>query len=451
MRWLLKYGALILLSLHIGFSAIQSAPTVVVDLALYHLVALFIMASVIAVRSPLSIIDQSLFLLALLFWASASAVSTAGNFYSYPAVYPQIGYMLFYPCVLLAIPRLLLHKSKLSLLEIVDGAIITIGLSSILTAFALNQILPNEWKSETYFALFNVVCDLLLFAITLFTATHVMWTQRTVLIVVGVLIYSLTDLLFFWQELRGTYSFGQASDDGWLLGLALIALALWSQPSESEVNSSLHPVLVALSVLSCCALLALLAISPQSIPSFILIPTIATLFMAFIRMAIALRHAQSLNEEKVLARTDELTGLANRRKLIAELGSFHEGVLLLMDLDGFKPINDRYGHEIGDQVLQRVADRFSRAMPAGSLLARLGGDEFGALVPGTSESALELALALRATLSYPVSIAGENISLGVSIGYVTTDGSDTILQRADAAMYEAKRSGVGISAGKSLL
>ena len=448
MRWVLKYGAAIAIALHLLTNSLQSAPTLIVDLFLYHLVALFIIASTIYSQRFNSLADLTLFLIALLLWTSASVVSTGKEFFDYSSIYPQIGYTLFYPFILLAVPRFILHKAKLSTLEIVDGAIITLGLSSILSAFALTRVLPNEWNSGTYFAIFNVTCDLLLLALALSSATQVRWDRRTLLIIGGVTIYALTDLLFFWQELQGNYSFGGLSDDGWLIGLAAISLALWIEPSEGESKETLHPFLIALSVLSCCGLLAFIALQPHSLPTFILIPTIATLFMAFIRMAIALRQAQTLNEEKVLARTDELTGLANRRRLISELSTLEEGVLLLMDLDGFKPINDRFGHEVGDKVLQRVAERFSRAMPDGTLLARLGGDEFGAIVPGSIESAMELALALRATLSYPVTIGGENISLGVSIGCATSDGSETLLQRADAAMYEAKRSGVGISSGK---
>ncbi len=115
-----------------------------------------------------------------------------------------------------------------------------------------------------------------------------------------------------------------------------------------------------------------------------------------------------------------------------------------MDLDGFKPVNDSFGHEVGDKVLQLVAQRFSRALPSGALLARLGGDEFGVLVDGSHELVLEIALALRATLSYPFIIDGHEISIGVSIGIANNDGADDLLLRADNAMYAAKRQALGV-------
>ena len=116
----------------------------------------------------------------------------------------------------------------------------------------------------------------------------------------------------------------------------------------------------------------------------------------------------------------------------------------MLDLDGFKPVNDTYGHEVGDKVLQQVAQRFSRALPNNALLARLGGDEFGILVDGSNESVMEIALALRGTLSYPFLIDGHEVSIGVSIGIADNDGAADLLQRADNAMYAAKRQALGV-------
>ena len=108
-------------------------------------------------------------------------------------------------------------------------------------------------------------------------------------------------------------------------------------------------------------------------------------------------------------------------------------------------------HEFGNLVLQQVAQRFSRSLPTGAVLARLGGDEFGVLVNGTYEQTLEAAYALEATLSYPFVIEGNTIKIGVSIGHVQNDGSHNALERADAAMYEAKRSGVGVVRAQPVL
>jgi diguanylate cyclase (GGDEF)-like protein len=169
--------------------------------------------------------------------------------------------------------------------------------------------------------------------------------------------------------------------------------------------------------------------------------------LAFIRMSTALREAKILNQERVLARTDELTGVANRRRLIAEIEQFSqvEGALLLLDLDGFKPVNDTYGHEVGDLILRQVAERFTRVLPQDAIVARLGGDEFGVLVNGGYEETLEAAHALRASLTYPFSIHGKSILVGVSVGHAHNDGAGDLLKRADNAMYRAKRSEMGVA------
>ncbi|CAB4982157.1 unannotated protein [freshwater metagenome] len=166
-------------------------------------------------------------------------------------------------------------------------------------------------------------------------------------------------------------------------------------------------------------------------------------------MTIALRESRSIGEERILARTDDLTGLANRRRFISDLNVLSQGTqfdsaLLLLDLDGFKPINDKYGHAIGDRLLKEVSLRFSRVLPDGSVLARLGGDEFAAIVSGERATTIDIARSLRAALSYPFSIGVEEITVGVSIGHVSNDGASDLMRRADLAMYQAKREGVGV-------
>jgi diguanylate cyclase (GGDEF)-like protein len=261
------------------------------------------------------------------------------------------------------------------------------------------------------------------------------------LIITGIFVFALTDFYYLWSQIQGNYRFGQLSDQGWLVGLVLIALSFWYPLNESKSEGKIHPALIAVSIFISPALLSAIAIRPDYFPSYVVIPTITTLLLAFIRMTLVIRQANNLGEEKVLARTDELTGLPNRRRLIAELSAFNEaeGALLLLDLDGFKPVNDSYGHEMGDRILRQVAQRFSRSLPSGAILARLGGDEFGVIAAGSDDATLELVSALKATLSYPFIIDGKSISIGVSIGHVRNDGKGDLLHRADLAMYEVKR------------
>jgi len=209
---------------------------------------------------------------------------------------------------------------------------------------------------------------------------------------------------------------------------------------------SRSPIFITAAVFFSATVLALNALQPNYLPCYIAFPAVVTVVLAFSRLATAINQSRHIGTERLLARTDELTMLPNRRRLISEIQNFatRQGSLLLLDLDGFKPVNDTYGHEAGDRVLQQVAQRFTRALPAGSLLARLGGDEFGVLVDGSQPAVMEIALALRGTLSYPFLIDGHEISIGVSIGIADNDGADDLLLRADNAMYAAKRQALGV-------
>jgi diguanylate cyclase (GGDEF)-like protein len=164
-------------------------------------------------------------------------------------------------------------------------------------------------------------------------------------------------------------------------------------------------------------------------------------------MSFALQEANSAGTERLLARTDELTGLANRRNFLAQLEAMKTGYIFLLDLDGFKKINDTFGHEAGDQLLKQVASRFMRVIPADSHLARLGGDEFGIITPINSDEAAELGQAIRATLSYPISLNSEQVQVGVSVGITRFNSaltSSELLHQADQMMYEAKRNKAGV-------
>jgi diguanylate cyclase (GGDEF)-like protein len=272
------------------------------------------------------------------------------------------------------------------------------------------------------------------------------FSARGLLLSIGVTTYAFTDFLFLWQNLNNTYTFGSLLDYGWLCAFVIISESIWHPATDNKGRAGVSPVFITLSVFLSATLLALLAIAPDSFPQFILMPAIGTLALAFIRMSIALNQARNIGHERVLARTDELTMLPNRRRLISEIQNYatRQGSLLLLDLDGFKPVNDTYGHEVGDKVLQQVAQRFERALPSHALLARLGGDEFGLLVDGTQQTVMEIALALRGTLSYPFVIDGHHISIGVSIGIANNDGAEDLLLRADNAMYAAKRQALGV-------
>ena len=446
-----KWFALTFLLIHITAKALGVESGVTTDLILYNLVVLAAIISTL--RAPLHSDPFAIAFTALAgaSWGIGSLVSSISVFYNLDqnsSLVSNISYSLFYPFAFLAIPRIIGRRAKLQLLEILDAAIFGLGLSSIVTALILIKFITNipGDSANAFFAVLYPVCDIALVVIAIVSAFISGFSKRSILLITGILTFALTDFYFLWQQISGKYTFGQISDDGWLLGISILALSLWFTPSHDQRDSKIHPALIAVSIFISPALLSAIALRPDYFPIYVVIPTITTLFLAFIRMTLVIRQASNLGEEKILARTDELTGLPNRRRLIAEIGALSgvEGALLLLDLDGFKPVNDQYGHEMGDQILRQVAQRFSRSLPTGSVLARLGGDEFGVIVLGDEGATLEVAHALKATLSYPFVVGGNQISISVSIGHVRNDKNGDLLQRADAAMYEAKRSGKSI-------
>jgi diguanylate cyclase (GGDEF)-like protein len=361
----------------------------------------------------------------------------------------QILYTLFYPLMIIAIPRLSTVQSKLQPIELLDSLIFGLGFTSIVAIFILGAIFPAGAlsASEDFFSIFYPVGDLSLLLIVLITLITKGFHPQLALFAIGILIFAATDLYYLWLSINGHYSFGAIADTGWLLAISLIATSLSLQGSGRGNIEPIHPALVAISIFISPILLAISALRPNIFPVYILIPAIANLILAFIRMSTTLREARALSNERTLARTDELTGLANRRRLLTELDNFSqvEGALLLLDLDGFKPVNDQFGHEVGDLILRQVAQRFTRAVPTDSIIARLGGDEFGILLRGNYEETLEIAHALIASLSYPFTVQGQKISVGVSVGIAHNDGAGDLMRRADSAMYRAKRSDMGVA------
>jgi diguanylate cyclase (GGDEF)-like protein len=125
-----------------------------------------------------------------------------------------------------------------------------------------------------------------------------------------------------------------------------------------------------------------------------------------------------------------------------------------MDLDGFKEVNDTYGHQVGDVVLKQVAKRLRSRLRDSDTVARLGGDEFAVVLAGDDQTgAAEAAARLMKALEPPFTAKGKRLGVGASIGVAVfpKDGvyPDTLMRRADEAMYRAKRAGGGYALSKT--
>jgi diguanylate cyclase (GGDEF)-like protein len=190
----------------------------------------------------------------------------------------------------------------------------------------------------------------------------------------------------------------------------------------------------------------------------VLLVAAAFAFRGHARLRLALAYTEAV------ARTDALTDLPNRRRLYETLQAMLAGagrsggavVLLLLDLDRFKVVNDAHGHPAGDQLLQLVAARLRAIARSGDLVARLGGDEFALVAPldlagqhlPHAEAAAQLARRIVTALENPFVLrGGQTVQIGVSIGLALAQpddaDADALVHRADIALYRAKADGRG--------
>ncbi|MCK8072532.1 diguanylate cyclase [Vibrio sp. 1CM23M] len=169
-----------------------------------------------------------------------------------------------------------------------------------------------------------------------------------------------------------------------------------------------------------------------------------------------LSNVKEMERLEHLAHHDALTGLANRAQLYKVMDdvvtsshySNQHFAVIYLDLDGFKEVNDNYGHDAGDEILKEVSNRLLSKVRAGDLVARLSGDEFVLIIKQTNKVLLaKLAERLLDLIGQEVNYKQRSLHVGASLGIHLVDGSerdiDVILKVADEAMYQAKRKGKG--------
>jgi diguanylate cyclase (GGDEF)-like protein len=259
---------------------------------------------------------------------------------------------------------------------------------------------------------------------------------------------------------QGTYGKGLMIDallslGFWLMVSGAVADQARQRPPEYRMGANLVTVTAA------AAAVVLLVVRPEhSAGILLLVLAVATLLAVGARLLLALLEATGAAEAYRLSLTDDLTALPNRRALLNCLTERLAGdaptSLLLLDLDGFKEINDTLGHAAGDAVLGVIATRLASTPLGAALVSRLGGDEF-ALVFDTLEAdaMVRTSQAIRALIRGPVDVDGIELSVDCSVGVATSAASAAtsvarlgdhkeLLRRADVAMYQAKAGREGV-------
>jgi diguanylate cyclase (GGDEF)-like protein len=409
----------------------------------------------------------------------AILLSTAGNVCftliadaRFASVAPTVSdalYLAAYPILAIAAVRLLRERGRHILPAVwLDGLVVGLGAAAVVAALVLAPLLrPTSLSAQTLTDLAYPSADLALLIVLVMVGSisRFRLDPRLALLGVGLGLTLVTDLAYLLLGLTRSYHEGDPVDLGWLLALLPIAGATCLRGPARQPDTDLHtgpierttiaaPTVAGLAALAVLVGAVLMGENHVPIPLASGALAAACILVALLRTALTLRQLQALPEARREARTDPLTDLANRRHLqewCARLLARPDAApvtLLMIDLNGFKIVNDRHGHPVGDALLVEVANRFATIMRHDDLLARLGGDEFAAVLPRTTPpQARKVAQRMHATLATPIEVAGHafqvDASVGISAAGQTGMNTAMLFQEADVAMYRAKKTQAG--------
>ncbi len=349
-----------------------------------------------------------------------------------------------------------------------DGLISALGTTAVGLAFVLGPHLAPAGGAAPLplVELALPTTDVLLLALLLASGSVLgLRLDRTVVLLTAALGFVLVgDLLLFARTPGGAQVGDGPLDLTWLTGIVLVAAAArqavprpvpHADPEDTRVRLGWRLLLLPLAA-TVGSLAVLAAGWTAALPVAAAWLATGTVVAALARTTMTLHEVRSFDEVRHEARTDALTGLPNRRALLETAdrvvdaaSARRPAALLLLDLDGFKDVNDSLGHTAGDELLRRIGARLQPALGPGELLARLGGDEFAVLLPDASlEAACARAEQLRTLIRMPFTIEGVRLHVGVSIGVATApvpaSTVQDLLRCADIAMYAAKSGGEGV-------
>lgn len=415
----------------------------------------------VAIASPARRVPMVVLLFAVVTWAIGSISVNSSGGIGGPEQFPASGEWLFLVSYLGLVGFLLLDLERRTSrptrvwldLVIICGGIAC--LASLLLVSPLQAVSGQEGTS-LLLAFTYPLADAILALVVLGQAILQLRTDPITSALLGAsfLLLATADSAFAAMASATSYDFGSVNYALWGAGFTLLVAAA-SRPLRSTMHAMPRSAgTIGLVGAGLLALVVLAIPTDTTLTVFVTPPAVLTLAAASARLALALRDANRANEAFALSQTDDLTQLPNRR---AVRGWLSEGLtgqtptaLMLLDIDGFKEINDALGHTVGDTVLKMVAIRMREAVDSGGRIARMGGDEFALVLPTTDQIELvETARGVLVELAKPIVIEGIEISPSGSIGVAVATASDTsdgeVLRRADVAMYQAKASGLGVA------
>ena len=394
----------------------------------------------------------------LLAWTGGDLIWTVWlNFLANPPS-PSVAdalYLLWYPLIYVALVLMIrAHFRRAGAAMWLDGLVVGLAMAAVGAALIFPAVLSQSTAGAAAAAV-NIAYPLgdflLLIFISLgFTVSGWAPGRQWVLLGLGLAVAACADMIYLYQEAKGTYVVDHLLDAAWPVSMALIAAAAW-QPAPTAARRArsggmtvLLPAafgVVALTVLVCAAVepLTHLAVGLAT----------AAMVAAGLRAGLTYReNLQMLKRESLDAVTDALTGLGNRRRLMDDLDVAVErgldgdhSTLAFFDLDGFKRYNDTFGHGAGDALLARLGAALARAVDGRGQAYRLGGDEFCVLLQGRFTTSDGLIGAAQAALDE----RGSGFTVAASCGVVIVpEDAGTVtsaLALADKRMYADKGNG----------
>jgi len=346
----------------------------------------------------------------------------------------------------------------------VDAAIVTLGASAIVWAFVMAPTIDDTEASvvERAVALFYASGDIVLIAaLAVLFGRQIHLTRPAGLLMISLVSMLVADIVYAISELSGAFTVGDPVDALWLAAYVFLTFAVLDReaadrpaPIEARgprLTAARSVTLMLAAVVAPVVLLFEIDSNDQSRAVALIVATIAIFILVVIRLQLVADELES--SRRTLAREaghDGLTGLANRTRFLAEVQTAidddrHEAVVLYLDLDDFKTVNDAHGHPVGDALLVEIATRLRAVTDEEDHVARLGGDEFAVLLVGDqARQASLVAEELLAVLRTPIELPQTVVHPAASVGIVELDRQrdvDELMRRADVAMYSAKRAG----------
>jgi diguanylate cyclase (GGDEF)-like protein len=373
-----------------------------------------------------------------------------------PAI-SDVPFLMSYVAFVIGVVLMTQHRYGWELPSVqLDGAVAGLSLAALATLLWFSRILGARGHSLVVAVwMGHPLLDLVLLVVLVSGLAPSRYRPNiaTTLMVGGFALFDVGDVINLNERVAGTYHRGTLLDATSVVALWLVGLAA-SAPEErrraTRTSATAPPGVAAVPIVFATLSVMTLGVNHSSRAASLF--AIGALCLVVLRMALTLREVRSVEQATyAVARVDDLTGLANRRSFMESTAHMLDSLehpqqlgMILIDLDGFKEVNDSLGHACGDELLRVVGKRFVRHITARAIIARVGGDEFaGALVFDDFHELIDFGNELETILTDPIALDGVIVRVSASIGIaIYPDHGLTpveLMRSADVAMYEAKR------------